>query len=522
MKKVFLSICLLCAIMATGFAKGQEETKVDPNAPAELVYWVPLNANISAVVQSMKETEYSKELEKRTNTQLTFQHVAGNDQQVTEAFNILVASGDYPDVMEYKWVKYPGGPQAAINDGVILPLNDIFEKYAPNISKYLEENPDIARMIRTEEGQYYVFPFLRGESVHNNPLLFSEGWVWRLDLLNKLGLEIPQTPAEVYTALKGFKSLGIQTPLTLRKDHVSRALSPAYDSWDDFYIENGKVRHGLIDPARKNFLEGTAKWYKEGLLDNDYFAVDRNVQATKILNSVAAATYAPGGSGMGAWIPAFQQIDPSVKFTSSPPLSPVRGRNAKFSKMNAIYNDSGYSAAISATSKNVEAAARLLDYNYSAEGHMLANFGIEGVSYNMVNGYPTYTDLIMKNPKGLPSVQAMSLYIRGHIHGPFIQDARELEQYYSLQELKDALTYWPKTDMGKYMMPTIAPSQDKSEEYARIMNNVNTYKDEMEAKFITGALPISEFTTYQKQLKSFGIERAIAIMQDSYDTYMSH
>jgi len=113
------------------------------------------------------------------------------------------------------------------------------------------------------------------------------------------------------------------------------------------------------------------------------------------------------------------------------------------------------------------------------------------------------------------------MYIRGHIHGPFVQDQRELEQYYDLPELTEALELWTHNDMGKHIYPPASTTQEESEQLAIIINNVNTYRDEMEAKFITGALSINDFDKYVAQLKKFGIEKAIEIKQAAYDRYMA-
>ena len=176
-------------------------------------------------------------------------------------------------------------------------------------------------------------PFLRGDSYENNNLIFTEGWVWRKDLLTKAGIDyIPSTPDELYKALVALKNIGVQIPLTLRKDHVSRVLSPGFDSWDDFYVEDGVVKHGLIENSRKDYLAYTAKLYKEGLLDNDYLSVDKKSQAVKVLNNMIAGTYAPGGSGIGTWLPAMQQTDPSVELVSARPISPDSSRYSRYAK----------------------------------------------------------------------------------------------------------------------------------------------------------------------------------------------
>ena len=118
------------------------------------------------------------------------------------------------------------------------------------------------------------------------------------------------------------------------------------------------------------------------------------------------------------------------------PVTSEKGKNAKFSKMNGLYDASGSSAAISKRladegGEKYEAALYLLDWMYSEEGHMINCFGIEGESYNMVDGYPTFTDLVLHNPDGLNLAATLSLYARGHQNGPVVQDTRVNDQYYS-------------------------------------------------------------------------------------------
>src|SRR5699024_2194019 len=114
-------------------------------------------------------------------------------------------------------------------------------------------------------------------------------------------------------------------------------------------------KHALLDTdERLAYLTEVSKWYAEGLLDNDYFAVDKKTQATKVLNSQTGATYAPGGSGMGTWIPAFKETDPNVKFCSAPPMTPERGKYPKLSRMNVVYGKGAPGAAISTDCKNIE------------------------------------------------------------------------------------------------------------------------------------------------------------------------
>ena len=526
MKKVLTLTVALLLVCAAVIAQAAPEA-AKSTGPDKVTIWTPLNAQIAQVADSYADTIFWQEIIKATNTEIDFQHVSDSNEAVKkEAFNILIASGDYPDVIYYQWTSYPGGAIAAIDDGVIIPLNDIIDKYCPNLKKLLEDYPDVKKMITTDDGTIYVFPFLRGVTYENNNLLFSEGWVWRMDLLNAVGItECPSTPDELYSALVKLADYGVQIPLCIRGDHISRVLAPGFDSFDDFYVEDGVVKHGYYDPERKDYLAFTAKLYQEKLLDNDYLSVDKKSLGVKVLNGLCAGAYAPGGSGIGSWLPAMQAENPSVSLVSARPISPEAGRLSKFSKMNNLYDSSGSSAAITTACKNIEAVARILDYCYGEEGHLLANFGIEGVSYNMVDGYPKYTDKVIPvgeaTSEGLTLAQGLAKYTVAGASGAFVQDTRYIEQYYSMPELSEAVNLWAQTDYGKYIYPAASTTSEEAEELALIMNQVQTFAKEMEAKFITGEKSLDEYDAYVAQLKKFGIERAIEIKQAAYDRYMA-
>lgn len=51
------------------------------------------------------------------------------------------------------------------------------------------------------------------------------------------------------------------------------------------------------------------------------------------------------------------------------------------------------------------------------------------------------------------------------------------------------------------------------------MNDVKTYRDEMMAKFIMGAEPLSNFDKFVSTLKSMGIDEAVKAKQAALDRY---
>ena len=152
---------------------------------------------------------------------------------------------------------------------------------------------------------------------------------------------------------------------------------------------------------------------------------------------------------------------------------------------------------------------------------MLYNFGIEGKSYVMKDGYPTYTEEITNNPEGLSMTVALAKYTRSYSTGPFIQDKRYMEQYASLPQQKEAWATWSDTDVAKYTLPHLYMKNDELTEYAQLNNDINTYVNEVVSKFIIGAEPIANYDNMVSQLHTRGIDRMLELKQAAYDRYLA-
>lgn len=482
-----------------------------------LKYWMELHANSTAYAKNFAELPIAQDLMKKTGIKVEYIHPPTG--QAKEAFNILVASGDLPDIIEYTWMDYPGGPTNAIANKVIIKLNEAIDKYSPNFKSYLSANPEINKQVKADDGTYYVYPFIRGSKELQN----TSGPMVRKDWLDDLGLAIPDTLDDWDKMLRAFKDKkGATAALTAvaQKDgtQIINIFEGAFGFRSDFYHENGKINYGLIQPGYKAFLEKMAKWYEEGILDRNFSTTDRKAQDANILNGKSGATYGAGGGQMGQWLTTMKDKDPKFNLTSTKYPSPKKGEPVKFGFTSFEFTYNGM-AAISANCKNVDIAARYLDYAYGKEGNMLINFGTEGVSYKMVNGKPVYTDLVMKNPDKLTVAQAMTKYARANTNGPFIQDLEYIMQYYELQQQKDALKSWSEHDKKSTFLPPISQTTEESAEIAKIMTDIDTYVQEMRLKFIMGKEPLSNWDKYVEQVKKMNIAKAIELRQKALDRY---
>ncbi|MGG1517593.1 extracellular solute-binding protein [Paenibacillus oryzisoli] len=483
-----------------------------------LTSWEQINPNLPAFFPNLADSPFGKQLEKETGVKVKYTHPA--DGQSKDQFNLLIASNNLPDVIEYSWggtgtaAAYPGGPEKAIADKVILPLNDLIDKNAPNLKKLLQQDKELDKMIKTDSGTYYAFPMIRPD----NGLVFR-GPMLRKDWLDELNLPVPTTIDEWYTVLKAFKEKkGATAPLTAQYSgelNIQDAFIGAYKTANRFYVDDqGKVKYGPIDPQFKDALTLLRKWYAEGLIDKD-FALNtdsKTLDNRMVSDSSGATVYLL--SAVGKWMDTGKKKDPKYQLVAAPYPTVNKGERAFIGQRDFKYNPA-VSKAVSASSKHPDLAVQWMDYAYGEKGAMLFNFGIEGESYTVNNGVPTFSDKMTKDPK-YNLQQLVSQYTKPN--GPFLGDSRKSFNTYKEQD--DAVKVWEQTDAAKHVLPGfLTPTVEESKELAKLTTAISSYKEEMFVKFVMGKEPIDKFDDYVKRIKEMGIDNVVKIYQDSLDRY---
>ena len=474
-----------------------------------LTYWMALGATTATQYTDFGDTEIAKELCERLGIEVEYIHPPTG--QSAEKFNIMMAQPNLPDIIEANWTGYPGGMGNAIEQGKVIDIAEHLDK-APNFKKFLEENEDVAKLIYTDDGKLIGFPFVRTDSY----LRTSAGLMLRKDWLDELGLEVPETIDDWETVLRAFKDKkGCTAPLTMTTGFFDRGVFVgAYGETEKTYVEDGVVKYGPSQPGFKEFLKIMNKWYKEGLLDPAIATQDGKGVNANILSGVSGATINSTGGGMGTYLAAATEEGFDLVAAPYPVLK--KGDTPKFG--DCSLQSTGKFAAISSSCKDIDKAIKFLDYAYSEEGSMLYNFGIEGVSYEMVDGYPTYTEVITKNSEGKTMAEAMTAYLRASDSGPFVQDRRYMEQYAATPQQKNAIDVWSATDASKYLLPYIYP--ERASDLAKLQTSVNTYYKEMLVKFIMGIEPIDNFDKYVEELNARGLQEILDLQQAAYEKYL--
>lgn len=405
---------------------------------------------------------------------------------------------------------------------MIEPLNDYLDTCAPDLKAVLESNDVWRKSITTSSGDVVGAPFIRGEDF----LCTSAGLILRQDWMDELGLETPETPDEFYEVLKRFKEEKNATvPFSTNLSWIRNILvgqgsitSPFGLVRGSWYQVDGEIHLGYAETEYKDVLVFLNKLYEEGLLDPDFISNDDNLCRSNLANGVSGVAVGPSGGYIGNILTSVEEENPEFNLTGFGPLVAEKGDIP----MSGHYDNAVKGPALVMTTQceNKEAAAKFMNYGYTEEGHLLLNFGVEGESYEMVDGYPTYTEWITNNPEGLSMQQALQKYTMSWDDGPMVQDRAYMEQYAARPQQQAALERWSNTTAAQYQVPNLSIAEENQAEYNKLWADIDTYISEMFVQYITGQASLDDFETeYLGQLEKMGISRVLELQQDALDIF---
>jgi putative aldouronate transport system substrate-binding protein len=218
-----------------------------------------------------------QEIEAATNVHLNFE--VGTEQDATEKLNLLLSSGQYPEVIAKA---YGVGAADLLKYGAVekmfIPLNDLIDKHAPNIKAYFAKYPWVKESITSSDGNIYGIPRVDAGPI-TEPMVEYNLWM-NLDWLSKLGLQVPTTTEEFRTVLRAFKTRDPNGNGKADEVPLSGAAGTwAADPW--LYLLNAfgyfseslvMLKNGIYTPvANQDYIrDGLAyikSLYDEGLLD---------------------------------------------------------------------------------------------------------------------------------------------------------------------------------------------------------------------------------------------------------------
>lgn len=486
------------------------------NEPVTFTIWNPWDFSRGGTNGNVDSYAY-QEAETRTGIHIEWYHPAAAEAQSN--FNLSIASGDYYDSYQSVASYYTGGLDYYVDQEIIIDINDLVDKYAPNYNRVRHLEDTLITTI-TDAG------YLPG--VWQIAKTYQWSWLGplgRTDWLKELGLDIPETYDQFHDVLVAFKEQkNCEIPLSLTQQGLDDWLMAGYDTMYSPYFTgafiqiDGKVKFGPLEPGFKDYVVMLNEWYSEGLIDQEFY--------TRANNPAFDTAYASTGKvGVGQSLYTFPDFlplfatEPTYEFNGFKP--PVRNPGDKRKILIGgapLTLNKNVIGTISVQCEKPEVLLQWYDYFFTEEGSLLANYGIEGQGFNFINGVPKSSELVYADKDGRMMNAMFPIYAFNQFH-PFWYDwERELSPMTS-QNVLDTKDRFDGNWVDEYSLPTISPTSEESAEYSAIMTDINTYLTENIVKFIIGDRPISEIDSFLQSINSMNIGRAVEIQQGALDRY---
>ena len=309
-----------------------------------------------------------------------------------------LASGNLPDILQ-------AGAYGVMNlagEGAIVALDDYID-LIPNIVEAVGE--DRMANWRQPDGHIYTIP-----TIVNVP--GSQTVMVRQDWLDALNMEIPETWdqwVELWRAIKandlnGNGDPNDEIPLALEQGaNGERSMASLLNAFgirassdcQFCVLDDGTYTMVYEHPRYREFLEAVQSLYAEGLIDQEFAtrtqaelftAMDSNLVGTTMTWAERAklSTYSNREGG-----------DEDALWTCVTPIDGPYGD--QMTQERAAVSSVWCITTAAEEAGKVEDILKLFNWNFSEEGINLYNYGIEGVSYDMVDGVATMKPEMVSN-----------------------------------------------------------------------------------------------------------------------------
>ena len=462
-----------------------------------------------------------KDYEEMTNIHIDWE--TPGLQNVKERKNLIMASGELPDFF-IKGVLTEGDILKYGAAGVITPLEDLIDKWGPNVKKMFEVYPSIKDGITAPDGHIYSLP---------NVSAYARGVVFRYPLVNmkwleRLGLEPAKTSEEFLNMLRAFRDNDAnnngdptdEIPFSAHNMVLGfRGICGMFGvNYEVHYgdpslgrypmkIENNKVHIQLTDDNMKRALQYYSKMYQEKLLDQEIFIHTKKEYFAKL----AAGRY--------GFTPLHQPRNAGKYKGEYDAMVPPKGpRGDQVWNFSRAYLRGINAFAMTNANKYPEAMLRWVDYFYSEEGaiQMYLVRPDEFCDTAPEGGYQFKKHV-------LEAEEGFARYMGSHtIWGGGMAPVLSIEKASDPLSRGAMRTYLAKVDAYQPRDEVIKLPLRKKADLDReleIRSDMDTYIMEMWANFATGATSFDKWDEYVATLEKMGLKELEDIFQRALTGY---
>ena len=439
-------------------------------------------------------------------TNVDFNITSVDTEGFSEKLNLTMASGELPDLI---YLLNSNIVQQYGSQGAFINIFDYMDQM-PNFKAWYEENQRYALNYLSADGALYQFPQQGVEETNRR------GWMYRADVFEELGLEVPTNKDEFYDVLVKLKEAYPDSyPLGFRSFVGSlNQFNMIAPSWGTYHISNedntffgydydsGEWIFGPTSDAYKEMVEFYHQLYEEGLLLPNFLTIDTKGWQDVIANSDSFITL-DYLSRIDFFNNSMRPSDPDFTMAYMAPAAFGSEGQAMFP--NSAKAMMGF--VVSSQTKKLDDVLAYVDWMYSEEAKDLLSWGRPGELYTEdAAGNRTWNDFStaaeMKQGTGLQTYGFYELYnFDGELStfSPECRTATEAARSYDLPA-----------------QPVLAYTDEEKEVRDTIGVNIQTHVSEEISKFLLGERSMDEWDTYVAEIEAMGLDELKAIHESSY------
>lgn len=453
------------------------------------------------------------------------------DQYAVVSQTRTASATDLPDMLNVGWVDEATAINLA-NQGVLLPLEDVLAYSDGTAVEFFANEGAYSRRLNTFENQNaYWFSSLVSTTWEGEPCASPFTTLIRRDWLQKLGLKAPATAEEFLDVMKAFREQDANGN-GLQDEQVVLEISFANSVAGWFGLGSGLAS---IDFDRE---EVVCPWYQEGVQEYISFMARLVQEGVLDVSAVDQLDQLVAENRVGCLVSYGTEtwLEPTVNTDGAPaaeymPFGPCTVREGI---EGYATGDSPYISmnrfAFTRACTDLKAAAILLDYFCSEEYYLLTEWGVEGETYEMVDGSPQFLPGIgashweEMSQKGLAYGGCLwnNLIFPRMCLGIDLSVTEAATPEYKRSYLKDFLAY-PRHTLGAdaYEINYMAvPTQEEQSRKLELITDLTTYSEETLMNLILGRLSLDGWDGYIAELKALGLDDYLAIQQARYERYL--
>ncbi|MFI3226172.1 MAG: extracellular solute-binding protein [Clostridia bacterium] len=449
-------------------------------------------------------------------TNITLDGVApeySNDS--SQAFNLMMTDPVLPDII--------GGEVVDINkyaaEGAFVPLNDLLEEYAPNITAVLDAYPEARASVTMDDGNIYAVPFVY-------EYIVSQGWFVRQDWLDTLGLEVPTTFDEFEAMLYAFRDgdpngngIADEVAYFRRKTADTNYIMPLLQLFGVngyWHVNDGQVQIGTYHEDYKAAMQGISEWYDEGLIYQEIFTVDGGTRDLLYPDDNGGLTFdwMASTSAYNDSMPTF--VDDFYLTAMAPPADVNDVVWTSYSRLRT----EGFGWGISVDNENVIETIKFMDFLFCDQGRDVTTYGIEGETYYYnEEGDPIYMDHMFNGEESLVTL----IFKMGGSLKPmaFFHDGTYEYQVMHDEGIVGTEIYSEIVNTHLPQLPTVSLTLEESDIISSIYPSCEAYiLEKAESWTYNGDRIEGEFDDYMNTLSQMGMDEVVAVYQAAYDRMM--